>query len=86
MKIGQSYEGMPFDTASRLWWRGVWLAALGDAGLSVKLANLAWFSILLMVPGALARLLILFRFNRAEIVERLRRTFSRTTRYGGGTR
>jgi len=83
MKLGQAYEGIAFDTAPKLWHRGVQLALQADTNFRTKLVNLTWFSALLIAPGVLANVLILLRFNRAEVVRHLMWPFARAKRSGG---
>jgi len=77
-KLGVAYEGDAADSAWRLWRAG--LACLQQRPLpaKLKLGHAAWLTVLLASPRPLASRLINLRFNRAALLQPLRRLLGRS--------
>ena len=63
-RLGITYANDGRDTGLGLWSRGLTLAVEESHSLKRQLSNLLWLSLLLVSPRALARWLIIMRFNR----------------------
>jgi len=76
-KLGVPYEGDAADTPARLWRAG--LACLRQRPLpaKLKLGHAAWLTALWASPRPLASRLIALRFNRASLLQPLRRLLGR---------
>jgi glycosyltransferase involved in cell wall biosynthesis len=73
-KMGARYTGDERDSAFSLWRKGVALLSWKRRfRAKVRVANLAWLTVLLLSPRALANALVMLRFNRAEYLKKLRR-------------
>jgi glycosyltransferase involved in cell wall biosynthesis len=85
-KLGQDYEGASADTPGRLWWAGMALLARRPLPARLKLGHAAWLTLLLGSPRWLAARLITLRFNRAAIMQPVRRKLALWfgARIGGG--
>ena len=75
-KIGQSYEEQESDSVSRLWRRGMRLAAAEPSWRAV-LANGAWLTLLALAPRRLAAAMVVARFNRAELLRTVKEKINR---------
>ncbi|MEP7295448.1 MAG: glycosyltransferase family 2 protein [Burkholderiales bacterium] len=76
-KLGQDYEGADGDSSWRLWRAGIVLLTRRPLPTRLKAGHAAWLSVLLCSPGPLARRLIALRFNRAALLQPLRRRLTR---------
>jgi glycosyltransferase involved in cell wall biosynthesis len=63
-KLGAPYEGSEADSAARLWRRGLVFLAERPLSWRFRVQNAVWLTVLAVVPAALARWLIVLRFNR----------------------
>ncbi|MEP6876615.1 MAG: hypothetical protein ABI887_19840, partial [Burkholderiales bacterium] len=76
-KLREDYEGAADDSALSLWRAGIVLLARRPLPLRLKLGHGVWMTLLLCSPGGLARRLIALRFNRAALLQPIRRQLSR---------
>jgi glycosyltransferase involved in cell wall biosynthesis len=75
-RLGEDYEGAAADTPGRLWKAGVMALIRRPLPASLKLAHAAWLTTMLFSPRWLCRLLVLLRFNRADLLQPIRRTLA----------
>lgn len=79
-KLGEPYAGAQDDTPWGLWRAGITCLWQRPLPLKLKLSHAAWLSILWASPRPLAQGLITLRFNRAAILQPLRRALARLTK------
>jgi hypothetical protein len=72
-KLGEGYEGDTADRAASLWRAGIAVLSRRPLPWRLKLAHAGWMTALLLSPRWLASRLILLRFERAAIVQPIRR-------------
>lgn len=76
-KLGEAYEGGAGDSAFGLWRAGMVLLSRRPLPVRLKLGHAAWLTTLLCSPRALAGRLIALRFNRAALLQPIRRRLAR---------
>lgn len=76
-KLGERYEDSATDSPSGLWRAGIALLGRRPLPLRLKLAHALWLTVLLLSPAWLARRLIQLRFQRAALVQPIRRRVAR---------
>ena len=81
-RVGEDYEGAAADSPARLWRAGMAALARRPLPLRLKLAHGAWLCALACSPGWLCRALIHLRFNRAALLQPLRRRAAALPRGG----
>ncbi len=72
-KLGEPYEGSKSDSTARLWRAGMNVLLRRPLPKRLKLVHATWMTVLLLSPQWLASKLILLRFERAAIVQPVRR-------------
>lgn len=72
-KLGEPYEGSAADSPFRLWRAGIALLMRRPLPMRLKLAHAVWLTVLLLSPGPLAHRLIQLRFQRAALLQPIRR-------------
>jgi glycosyltransferase involved in cell wall biosynthesis len=72
-KLGLRYVGQDLDTSGSLMRRGIWLALTRTTKWRAAASHTVWFTALFLSPSWLAYRLIMFRFNRAELLAPLLR-------------
>lgn len=76
-KLGEDYEDASLDTPTRLWRAGLRWLARRPLPLRLKLGHALWLTTLACSPRWLAARLIALRFNRAALLQPLRRQIAR---------
>ncbi len=72
-KLGERYEGSESDSTFRLWRAGMTVLSRRPLPMRLKLVHASWLTVLLISPRWLASKLTLLRFERAAIVQPIRR-------------
>jgi len=76
-KLGEPYEGDAADDALGLWRAGMVLLSRRPLPTRLKLGHAAWLTVLLCSPRWMATRLIALRFNRAALLQPIRRKLAR---------
>ena len=76
-KLGQPYEGSAGDSVGSLFLRALTFMRERPLSMRFRLQNLLWLSVLALSPSAVARQLVLLRFNRDSLFKPVRRAQAR---------
>jgi glycosyltransferase involved in cell wall biosynthesis len=76
-KLHHDYDGATHDTSGRLWRAGLTCLSRRPLPMRLKLAHAVWLTSLLCSPRWFAAWLIALRFNRAALVQPIRRKVAR---------
>jgi glycosyltransferase involved in cell wall biosynthesis len=71
-KLGEPYDGSADDTLYGLWRHGIRFLLRRPLTLRFRIQNSVWLTVLAVAPKALARHLVLLRFNRDAALQPLR--------------